>query len=272
MNRAPDTFERSMAHWSEAGRAEMEAFYAVATQDYRELARAHDWSGWIEGRSRILDVACGSGKFPAALARYARLGASPLTLDLLDPSRFSLEETIRNLRAPFRPGKTFPCRIQDLAPDAGPWPAVWATHALYAVPPSELPAAMARFVEAIAPGGVGFIAHARAESFYLAFHRAYLRGLRGGEGTPFSSAEEISEALRGVGVRPRVRDITYVGALPPEARIGAEGFLRRCLFDETVALDTMEEDPEMGPLLARHRAPDGGFRFPQRVAMIFIEG
>ena len=42
MSRAcSDTGERSLAHWSEAGREEMDAFYQVATLDYRELVRPY---------------------------------------------------------------------------------------------------------------------------------------------------------------------------------------------------------------------------------------
>jgi len=266
----PDTFERSMAHWSEAGRAEMEAFYAVATRDYRELALARNWSLWLGARTKILDVACGSGKFPRALARYAGLDDRARTLDLLDPSEFSIDEAARNLEPPFVAGRRYPMRVQDLPPDEGPWEGVWATHALYAVPATELVAALGRFSDAIAPAGVGFIAHARARSFYLAFHRAYLRGHCGGAGTPFSTAEDLLAALESLRVPHEVHDIEYEGRLPASDRKGAEGFLQRCLFDDSVTLETMENDPEMGAVLDVHRDEDGAFRFPQRVAMIFL--
>ena len=66
-----DTAQRSLAHWSEAGRREMEAFYALATEDYRQLALAADWAALLGERAHegwsLLDVACGSGKFPTAL-------------------------------------------------------------------------------------------------------------------------------------------------------------------------------------------------------------
>ncbi len=265
-----DTFERSMAHWSETGRAEMDAFYRVATQDYRELALAHDWESWLRDADSILDVACGSGKFPVALARHAALGASPRTLDLLDPSRFSIEEAARNLEPPFRPGRAFECRLQDLPSDAGPWTRAWATHALYAIPPVELDDAMARFVRAVSPSGRGFIAHARADSFYLSFHRAYLTGMQRGVGTPFSTAEQVIESIQRTGVDIEVRDIEYVGSLESGARDAAQGFLQRCLFDETVSLEAMESDPLLGELLRSNRSAEGGYRFPQRVAMVFF--
>jgi SAM-dependent methyltransferase len=271
VSQAGDTFERSMAHWSEAQRAGMDAFYAVATQDYRELALARDWRAWLEGRDRILDVACGSGKFPAALARHAGLDpAREKVLDLLDPSAFSLAEARRNLEAPFVGGRELEVTLQDLDPEAGPWDAVWATHALYALPEAELERGLRRFVDAVRPGGAGFIAHARRSSFYLSFYEAYLRARRGGAGTPYTSAEALLEGFARLGVKTEVEDISYVGRLPAEARAAAEGFLRRCLFDETVPLEEMEADPDMGRVLDAHRGADGSFRFPQQVAMIFV--
>jgi len=269
---APDTFDRSMAHWSEAGRAEMDAFYRVATQDYRELAESRDWGAWLGRTGRVLDVACGSGKFPAALAAYANLDATPRTLDLLDPSRFSIEETKKNLVPPFAAGADYECRVQDLAEDVGPWARVWATHALYAVPPAEVDGAAARFARAIAPGGRGFIAHAYADSFYLAFHRAYLEGWCDGVGTPFTTAEDWIDAFDRLDVKVDAGELRYVGQLSANERDAAQGFLQRCLFDETVSLDAMEADPQMGELLRRHRGADGSFCFPQRVALIELRG
>lgn len=264
----PDTFDRSMACWSESGRAGMDAFYRVATQDYRELAASRDWPAWLEDADPILDVACGSGKFPAALARHAGLGEAPRTLDLLDPSRFSIDETKRNLELPFVAGDELECRVQDLPANASPWPRVWATHALYAVPPADLDSTAARVVRAIEPGGRGFIAHARADSFYLAFHRAYLDGWCQGVGTPFTTAEDWLAAFERVGARVDVRDIAYMGELPANARDAAQGFLQRCLFDESVSLEAMEADARMGDVLRMHRGADGSFRFPQHVALI----
>ena len=107
-----DTFARSCDHWSEEGRSGMEQFYVLATEDYRQLALSHDWAAWLqkyEERAgnrlvRLLDVACGSGKFPIALQAHANLGASALKTirtDLLDPTQFSLDEAARVLERPF---------------------------------------------------------------------------------------------------------------------------------------------------------------------------
>lgn len=270
-----DTFDRSLAHWSEEGRAEMEAFYAVATQDYRELAEAWDWAGWIQERLvgrdelRVLDVACGSGKFPAALREHtaiSQLEGTPLVLDLLDPSAFSLEEAARSLTPPMRPGRRFECKLQELASDGAGYDVVWATHALYALPEEELPEGAAAFLRALAPDGFGFVAHATRNAHYLRFYERYLSTR---EGTPYASARAVAEAFRGAGAQVEERTITYRQVITDEAVL--QGYLQRCLFDDTLDLAAMKADSALGPYLEEH-TESGRATFEQEVAMLFIRG
>ena len=206
-----DTAARSLEHWSEAGRAEMEAFYALATEDYRQLVQAADWPALLGAQARdgwrLLDVACGSGKFPSALLRHADLSAlPPVAYDLLDPSDVSVQEAKAQLAPPFVPAAELVVTLQDL-PVGDPYDVVWATHALYALPPDELPQAAERFVAALRPGGLGLVAQATERSHYLAFYDAFRAGVR--DATPYTSAEQVRDALRGAGADVREQLITY---------------------------------------------------------------
>ena len=267
-----DTAARSLAHWSEAGRAEMEAFYALATEDYRQLALAADWPALLAARARegwrLLDVACGSGKFPRALATHTDLSALPaLAYDLLDPSQFSVREAAAQLEPPFVPAAELVLPLQELSPDAGPYDVVWATHALYALPPAELPDAARRLVGALRPGGLGFVAHATARSHYLAFYDAYRAGVR--DATPYTSAEQVREALETAGAEVRTELVTYRSGT--DDRATAEGFLQRCAFDDSVTLEQMQEAPVLGDYLAGCR--DGEhWSFSHEVALLWLEG
>lgn len=273
---AGDTGERSLAHWSEAGRAEMDAFYRVATLDYRELARAWDWDAFLRQRGaarspvRILDVACGSGKFPTALRAHTPLGAlegAPLVLDLLDPSSFSLREARDSLAPPMVGGRDFECTLQGLPAEATGYDVVWAVHALYALPEAELPAGVEAFLRALAPDGLGFVAHATRSAHYLAFYEAYLSRFRP-DGTPFTSAEAVARAFRDAGAKVEVRPLVYEQVIDDDAVL--EGFLQRCLFDSGLSLDTMRRDAVLGAYLEAHRDEGGRSRFRQDVSMIFI--
>jgi SAM-dependent methyltransferase len=277
-----DTQDRSLAHWSEVGREEMDAFYQVATLDYKELALASDWDALLPSRPlhgegeasqpplRILDVACGSGKFPAALRAHTALGSrenSSLVLDLLDPSSFSLREARESLAPPFTADRDFECTLQDLPTAATDYDVVWAVHALYALPEAELGAGVAAFMRAIGPDGFGFVAHATRSSHYLAFYEAYLARFKP-SGTPYVNAEEVVRAFRDAGAQVEVNLLSYEQVIEDDAVL--EGFLQRCVFDSELSLEAMREDEILGAYLAERRDADGHSRFRQDVSMIFI--
>ena len=274
-----DTFERSCEHWSEASRAEMEHFYALASVDYKYLAEAFDWRGWLEKRQaevgerqlKLLDVACGSGKFPEALGQYARisdLNISSIEYSLLDPSAFSLAEARKVLSPPFIAGAEFETTLQELVCERGEFDIAWATHALYAIPEDELEAALSAFIRAIS-GGAGFIAHATESAHYLRFYQHYLDGFKGGIGAPYSSAEKILKILEKIGACFEVEQISYENVAPEGARMEVEGYLQRCLFDDTIDLSAMQANSVTGPYLATC-LQNGQWHFKQHVTLFFF--
>lgn len=269
------TEERSLAHWAEEGRAGMEAFYALAVEDYRQMVAARDWATDLRGHARggvvtVLDVACGSGKFPAELQRQGladAVGDLRVEIDLLDPSSFSIAEARSVLAAPFTVRAEHEVRIQDLSAEVGDFDVAWATHALYAVPPTEIGAGIARMVQAQRPGGFGAIVHAASASHYLRFAEAF-RGTFAPDAVPFTTSEQVREALVAAGVGPAVTTIRYdVGH--PDRRV-IEGFLQRCVFDDSVPLERMETEGAVGEYLAG-RQGDDGYRFTQVVDVITWE-
>ena len=269
------TEQRSLAHWAEDGRSGMEAFYALAVEDYRRMVAAHDWAAdlrghAVEGRVRVLDVACGSGKFPAELSRRglaAAVEGTRVEVDLLDPSTFSLAEARGVLEAPFTVRAEHAVRIQDLPTGVGGFDVAWATHALYAVPPDEIGAGIARMVAATRPGGFGAIVHATSASHYLRFAAAF-RSTFAPDSVPFTSAGQVRAALAAAGVMPTVTTMRYdVGHAD---RMVVEGFLQRCVFDDSVPLDRMEDEGAVGAYL--DGCGDGeGYRFTQVVDVITWE-
>ena len=254
----------------------MDAFYKVATLDYKELAIASDWTALLPERSpsqkplRILDVACGSGKFPAALRAHTALGTRnhpSLVLDLLDPSAFSISEARESLSPPFAADREFECTLQDLPASAIGYDVVWAVHALYAIPETELKEASAVFLRSIGSEGFGFVAHATRSSHYLAFYEAYLGRFKP-EGTPFVSAEAVTCAFRDAGAHLDIKPLSYEQIIDDDEVL--EGFLQRCIFDSTLSLKAMLDDEVLGAYLQNCRDAEGRFHFRQDVSMIFI--
>ena len=273
-----DTFLRSCEHWSEARRKEMEAFYSLASIDYKYLAKAFDWKKWLETcqadvgqrRLKLLDIACGSSKFPIALVEYSNISdakISPIEYALLDPSSFSIAEAKKVLPPPFIGGIEFETTLQALSCNRREFDIIWATHALYAIPEDELECALGRFISAMSR--VGFIAHACNESHYLRFYQHYLNGFKGGLGEPYSSAEQIIQKLSKLGVSYRVEKISYANGVPEESLLQVEGYLQRCIFDDTINLEEMRKNSVTGPYLD-NCLKDGKWSFQQEVMLIFL--
>ncbi len=282
-NSQTDTFKRSCQHWSEDGRAGMEAFYRLATIDYQLLAEELDWAKVFQELVqrcgpdiRLLDVACGSGQFPEALLKYGGLETIQdlsVKYSLLDPSEFSIRTARQRLAAPFETSEEHLCTIQQFEPIAQRYVVEWATHALYCVPQCELEVAVDQMLAALDPVGLGFIAHASQQSHYVQFHDHYLQSLRSNDEEPFSTGEQLIEVLQAK-VDPAELQcwaIDYEGTLDLEDRDTAERYLQRCLFDDTISLDRMLADQRMGDHLRACTDNDSGiWRFPQKVWLIFF--
>jgi SAM-dependent methyltransferase len=277
-----DTAARSLAHWSEKSRVEMDAFYALARRDYERLARGFvDHAAWLrrvaDGRRRItlLDVACGSGKFPEALQEFGGVGALSgelqIDYDLLDPSPFSLLEAAQALRPPFVAAARHETLVEELDDAVGPFDVVWATHALYSLTPDAVHAATARMLAALAPGGALLIAQGSRESHYLRFYRHFLDDFRDGQGTMYAASEDLAEALRAGGADPHVVRLSYDQTAPLDDAITVEGYLQRCAFDDSISLQAMITAPHLGAYLRRCRdEPAGLWRFHQEVDVLLL--
>jgi SAM-dependent methyltransferase len=260
----------------------MDAFYALARRDYERLARGFvDHAVWLRrvagGRRGItlLDVACGSGKFPEALQDFGGVGVLSgelrIDYDLLDPSPFSLLEAAQALRPPFVAAARHETVVEELDDAVGPFDVVWATHALYSLTPFAVRAAAARMLAALAPGGALLIAQGSRESHYLRFYRDFLDDLRDGQGTSYAASEDLAEALRACGADPRAVRLSYDHTTALENAVTVEGYLQRCVFDDSVSLEAMMTAEHLGPYLRGCRDEAAGvWRFHQEVDVLLV--
>ncbi len=267
-----DTSQRNLEHWSEAKRTEMQAFYTIAAEDYRPLAAARDWGADLrlratDGHLRLLDVGCGSGRFPAALLAAglpAAVRDITVAVDLLDPAAFSIVETRAALAAPFKVAAEHEVALQNFDVQDR-YDVAWAIHSLYALPLAELPDGVARMVAALRSGGFGAVAHVSAESHYLRFYEAY-RATYSPNVAPFTEADEVAAALTAAGADIRVQLLHFRTGSADRTVI--ESFLQRCAFDDSISLAQMESDGPLAEYLGDCRTPDGSYHFEHEVHLM----
>ena len=276
-----DTFDRSCAHWSADGREGMDNFYTYATADYRHLAGLIDWTAlmaWLTKQAGVLqlaDIACGSGKFPAALIEHTTLpelmdaeGKSIQVLyDLLDPSIFAIEEAAAVLNAPFVERDHYCCRLQDWQPKPSTYDLSWATHALYCVPAEEMSECMSIVKDAMNADGIGIVAQSNRSGHYIRFYEHFLESIHGGKGTRFSASEDVDEAAENVGFERQSRTLNYETVIDENDRQALESYLQRCAFDDSISLDQMLNSGSLGQYLASTKK-QGAYRFQQSVDVL----
>ena len=178
MTSSQDTADRSLAHWSEAGRAEMEAFYVLATEDYRQLAVAPTgprcWPGAAASSTWRAAAASSRPRWPPTPGWPACL-RSPTTCWTPRRSRSPRPVRVsrrRSRRRRPRDHAAGPARGRsDLRRGVGhPRARTPCRPRARRSPPSASSAALA-------PGGLGVVAQATTASHYLAFYEAYRAGV-----------------------------------------------------------------------------------------------
>ncbi len=212
----------------------MEAFYVLATEDYRQLALAADWPALLAGRATLLDVACGSGKFPTALRTYADLPPEPaIAYDLLDPSAFSIAEARAALRPAVRArprargDPAGPPRRPDLRRGVGDPRAVRRARRPSWPPPPSGSSPRSR-----PAGSASSPRPARPRTTWPSTTPTAPGSRRPPGVDAFTSGEQVRDALVAAGADVREERVHYTSGTDDDAV--AEGFLQRCAFDDSV--------------------------------------
>lgn len=128
---------------------------------------------------------------------------------------------------------------------------------------------MAQFRAAIAPGGLGVIAHSAADGHYIDFHRRFLAAFGPAEAAPYVAADTIVEALQASGVQLETQSVHYDSIAGTDDTSAVEGYLQRCAFDTRACLAQMQATAPLAEYLAACHGPQG-WRFPQHVTLITV--
>jgi len=272
-----NTYDRSCEHWSEGSRQEMEDFYSLASVDYEYLANAHDWKSWLtqfennsNTRTQLLDIACGSGKFPTALLKHPKINLNEIKkidYSLLDPSSFSIEETAKILKYPFEVKNKYKIQIQDFNSEKKFFDLLWAVHALYAIPRCALRVAIIKLLSCLK--GNAFIAHGCSDGHYVKFYKLFNKAFKKEESFPYISAEDIISTLEILNVDFSYKYLNYTNGGKNLSSKVIEGYLQRCVFDDNVSLKEMMNNPLTGDYLNDCQKVDE-WKFSQTVMLIFF--
>jgi SAM-dependent methyltransferase len=185
-------------------------------EDYWQLSKGYDWlnlfsQATVENSIKLLDIACGNGRWLQALQLYVDFQCKNKTIicDLLDPNKGAIANASQTLRAPFQLGQKYEVEIQKACLEQASYDILWSMHGFYMIRPNALPAIFEKCCSLLKPSGTGLIALATRKSFYVDFYSKYLDVFFEGKGDRFTSAEDIVVTLLENNIQHSVSKIFY---------------------------------------------------------------
>lgn len=249
------------------------AWFQVTGSDYQSLIQHLKLEKLFpiqqDAPYRVLDFGSGSGRFPHLVAEQINHSNPSIAYDAIDISPHSLKLLKANISAPFYLDHTYSCSFPKFQgrPDGDSYHLAYAIHSLYCLDPGSFVPSLMKIIESVRKTqGNYFIYHASASSFYHQIFNLYRKHFT--PDTPrFVTAEDLFEALEELGEEVEYREIKSHAFVPLKEKQLLESFLKQCVMDKEIRLETLLEEVKIKKYLDRHLT-ENGYKFPQQVHLI----
>ncbi len=181
---------------------DLSSWFKVVDQDYLELIQSPQFKDWLQKvksqQPSLLDVGCGSGRFPELLYQSSSTFRSlDVQYTYMDEAEYCCHSFKKNLSKKLLLKEEMQCSIEHANLDGKSYDMLWAIHSLYGLQPDTLETTLRAMVSALKVGGIGLIfAHAQ-DSFYQTFINTYIQAF-----TPnrpaYLTGDEIFTSLQNV--------------------------------------------------------------------------
>jgi SAM-dependent methyltransferase len=265
--------EKAVAYYTEDN-LDLERWFQVANKDYATLLAALDFDALFpkhRPQLRLLDVGCGTGRFPEMMHPLLPNHNQSIDYDFVDPSAYCLEMMPQSLLQPYKPCHALPLGAESL----GDWGAqsglrydvIWAIHSLYFFDKQKIPLVIKTLSGLLMPEtGVGLIYIFTNNSFYTDIYNAYNQVFSIST-EPYLTAEQFTEAFDNAELHHQAHLLEFHHHIDGNDHLLLEKYLHKCVLDATRPLAQWWQHAPLRELLESCREGEH-YRFPQAVCAI----
>ena len=258
----------------QANTLDKDLWFRVATRDYTELLATFDF-GELFSRlptpMDLLDVGCGTGKFPAMLSAHLP-SSKQVEYDYLDPSAHCLSELRKTLPLPFVPRTGLQTTFESLDCSTCPsqdYHLIWCIQSLYCVQQDALVDIVKKLHTLLDQrNGIALIYLASSEAFYHRLYKFYNNEVFPCIRQPYITAEEVITALDSAGIRYTCKKLQFPHTIALCESEVLANYLNQCVFDEN-GWENFQKNGPLKKFLESFQTSEG-YEFPQEVWLIMF--
>lgn len=208
INSITDNYELSKYYY-QAEKLDLNLWFQVAQIDYEKLIEEYSFNnlfqGFAKNKLKLLDIGCGTAKFPRLLDKKLD-GDIHLLADLLDISEYSLQVAQKQFDScqHFSTNKTYLSaieNIQQLVEKNNSYDIIWAIHSFYTVDKNRMADVYLYCLDLLGNRGKFLIYQPAEKSSYHNLYDFYLSNYpEGKKSTYFLKSEEHKQILNGLGI------------------------------------------------------------------------
>ncbi|MEB3294185.1 MAG: class I SAM-dependent methyltransferase [Synechococcales bacterium] len=235
-----ETFNPSESYYRKA-QLDLDFWFQVAQVDYEELIKKYSFDELFcslnQDRINLLDLGCGTAKFPSLLDR-AIVSNIHVSADLLDISESCLEiaKSQYNFLKHFKVNKTYLSAIENLhlsISGCHDYDVIWAIHSLWTIDKSKVKDMYLYCLSLLKANGKLLIYQLSQDSDYHKFYSFYRdHYLKPDSSTTVLTSEDHQKILDALRVKYEIVKLHFSHKIDAERQDLLKFYLQKCILNE----------------------------------------